>query len=397
MKRRGSFLVFSVDGEGLMEAEAETETQAAQFDQLSEDIMEEIFSRVPFQSSVVASVVCKRWHAHLRPGAYCRQLAARNFKNRPWFFLVGLNHFLPAKNQAFGYDPETDQFRRFPAFEMPQYDHGSLTGTHGLLFALTGSGICKLGYTVCLISNSSWKETPPLLYSRRSPIAAMVPDLHSSDLNGMPAHHIVVAGGKFLDNQLVVEIYDSQVHAWTQCAPLPSEFQFSSSSQWMHSAVFDGKFIAYETHTGCIAWLDLNKGRWSKTAVLRPMNPIYCFLVACGECLVLAALYRESPCFKLWSVNLATLQCTELGYMPDELFALFDEEDDEKDPLFTCIGGGDFIYIYNDSWHKDYLACLCDLSGGKVTWRKLPQLPSPVNRFDKVVCFSSSNMPDSCS
>ncbi|MCO5607073.1 hypothetical protein L7F22_061265 [Adiantum nelumboides] len=385
-----------MEDEAVIDVESETGTQAVPFDKLSEDLMEEILSRLPYQSGVAASLVCKRWHSLLLPGAYCRQLALHNFMHRPWFFMVGLNHFLPAKNQAFGYDPELNQFRRFPSFEMPPYDHGSLTGTHGLLFALTGSGICKLGYNPCLINNSSWRETPPLLYSRRSPIAAMVTDPCSSIHGGVAAYHIVVAGGKSLDNQLVVEIYDSNVDAWRQCAPLPPEFQFSSSSQWMHSAVFDGKFIAYETHTGCMAWLDLNQGQWSTTAVLRPRNPVYCFLVACGNSLVLVALYRESPCFKLWSVNLATLQCTELGHMPDELFALFDEEDDEKDPLFTCVGGGDFIYIYSDSWHKDYLACACDLSGETVKWRKLPSLPSPVNRFGKVVCFSSSIMPDAC-
>lgn len=379
--------------------EAKADAGEREFDELSEDIVEEILSRLPFQGSIVASVVCKRWHALLRPGTFCRRLAARNFSKHPWFFLVGLNHFLPAKNQAFGFDPDSNRFLHFPAFRMPPLDHGSLTGTDGLLFALAGSGICKLGYTPCLINNSSWKETPPLLVSRRSPIVAMVPNklnLIVSDAYSDVSYQIVVAGGKALSNQLVVEIYDSHTNAWRPCAPLPPQFRFSSSSQWMHSTVFSGKFIAYEIHTGCMASLDLDRCQWSKAAVVRPSNPVYSFLIACGNTLVLAGLYRDHPYFKLWSVNFETLQCTELGHMPDELFALFDEEDDEKDPLISCVGSGDFIYVYSDSWHKDYLACLCDLSGGKVSWRKLPQLPAPVNRFDKVVCFSSSITPDAC-
>eukprot|EP00250_Pteridium_aquilinum_P002228 c12422_g1_i1 orf=691-1824(+) len=361
-----------------------------EFDELSEEVVEEILSRVPFQGRIAASVVCKHWHALLKPGTFCRWLAARNFSQRPWFFLVGLNHFLPVKNQAFGYDPELNCFRRFPAFHLPPYDQGSLTGTHGLLFALAGSGICKLGYTPCLINNNLWKETPPLLFSRRSPIVAMVPD-SALDRAG---YRIVVAGGKTLSNQLVVEIFDSRTDVWRPCAPLPPQFRLSSSSQWMHSTVFNGKFIAYEIHTGCMASLDLDRCQWSNAMVLKPSNPAYSFLIACGNSLVLVGIYRDRPCFRLWSVNFATLECTQLGHMPDELFALFDEEADEKDPLISCVGGGDFIYIYSDSWHKDYLACLCDLSGGRITWRKLPQLPAPVNRFDKVICCSSSITPD---
>ncbi|KAH7286190.1 hypothetical protein KP509_33G062200 [Ceratopteris richardii] len=363
---------------------------------LDENLLGEILSRLPIQSIVAASATCRRWRSILHEGSYCRRRAAYNFRARPWFFLVGLNHFLPSKNQAFGYDPEGNKFYHFPDFSLPSFDQGSLTGTHGFLFALAGSGICKLGYISGLF-NKSWKETPPLFYSRRSPIAAMFPDPHSSMLQGDIDHCIIVAGGQSRDKNLVVEVYNSKRDAWDQCAPLPPEFQFSSSSQWMHSAVFNGKFYVYEIHTGCMSWLDLRQGRWSNTVMLRPMNPIYGFLIACRKCLVLAALYRQHPCFKLWSVNTETLQCTELGCMPDELFALFEEEDDEKDPLYTCVGGGDFIYIYSDSWHKDYLSCMCDLSGKTVTWRKLPQLPSPVNRFDKVVCFSSSTMPDFCS
>lgn len=379
------------------------EAQEGDFDGLAVEIVEEILSRLPLQGCAAASAVCKRWQALLWPGTFCRRLAARHFAHRPWFFLAGVNHFLAAKNQAFGYDPDSGRWHRFPAFQLPPYDQGSLTGTHGLLFALAGTGICKLGYTPCLINNSSWRETPPLLLSRRSPIVAMVrnqqcsaPTSSADSPCSNGGYRLVVAGGKALHDQLVVEIYDSETDAWQPCAPLPPQFRLSSSSQWMRPTVFDGKFIAYETHTGFMASLDLDCRSWSNATLLKPLNTIYSFLIACGTSLVLAGLCRNRPCFKLWSVDFTTLECTELGRMPEDLYTLFDEEDDEKDPLISCVGGGDFIYIYSDSWHKDYLACLCELSGGKVTWRKMPHLPAPVNRFDKVVCFSSSITSDIC-
>lgn len=384
-------------GAGEEGAKAEEEKRAG-FEELSEEVVEQILARLPLQWSLAAASVCKPWRTLVSSSSFLRQLAAQHFGHRPWFFLAGVNHFLAAKNQAFGYDPESDRWRRFPAFVLPPYDQGSLTGTNGLLFALAGTGICKLGYTRCLMKNSSWRETPPLLFSRRSPIVAIVAAAPGASSAASSQHHhrLVVAGGKSLLDRLVVEIYDSRLDSWQHCAPLPP--QFRSSSQWMCSAVFLGKFLAYETHTGFVASLDLDRRLWSDATLLRPQGTVYAFLVACRDSLVLAGLCRarNRPCFKLWTVDLCTLKCTELCQMPDDLFALFDEDDDEKDPLLSCVGDGDFIYLYSDSWHKDYLACLCDLSGGRITWRKMPALPAPVNRFDKVVCFSSSIMPDAC-
>jgi hypothetical protein len=212
---------------------------------------------------------------------------------------------------------------------------------------------------------------------------------------------LVVAGGKAMDEQLVVEIYDSRTDSWQTCAPLPHEFRLSNTSQWMRSAVFDGKFIVYETDTGLTAYLDLSTLRWSRAILLRPeQRMMYSFLVACGSRLILAGLVRIDNGghrrFKVWRVNFPSLECIEIGHMPHEIYSIFDEDDDDevKDPVIACVGGEDLVYMYSDSWHKDYAACICDVSGGKVVWRKLPHLPAPVNRFDKVVCFSSSVMDD---
>lgn len=376
----------------ITQGEAEPEAEAEAFlEGLSEEVVELILGRLPLQSSMAAAAVCKRWKTLLSSSIFCHQLASLHFGHRPWFFLAGLNHFLANKNQAFGYNPESGTWKRFKAFQLPPYDQASLTGTHGLLFALAGTGICKLGYTGGLMKNSSWKETPPLLFSRRSPIVAMIGSPTSS-------HRLVVAGGKSLLDRLVVEIYDSRQNSWQLCAPLPPQFRSSNSSQWMCCTVFLDNFLAYETHSGFIASLDLDLRSWSRSALLKPPGTSYAFLVSCRGSLILAGLCRSrnKRCFRLWTVDFVSLDCSELCQMPDALFDLFDEEDDEKDPLLSCVGGGDFIYVYSDSWHKDYVACLCDLSGGRVAWRQMPALPPPVNRFDKVVCFSSSIMPDAC-
>ncbi|CAN1140833.1 F-box/kelch-repeat protein At3g24760 [Linum perenne] len=78
---------------------------------------------------------------------------------------------------------------------------------------------------------------------------------------------------------------------------------------------------------------------------------------------------------------------------------IYDPRSDSWDlcsPLPEDFHTGNLIYVFNEEYHKGYPACVCEISSidsGKYSWRRLPQLPSPVNEFHKVVSFCSTVFP----
>lgn len=128
---------------------------------------------------------------------------------------------------------------------------------------------------------------------------------------------------------------------------------------------------------------------------LRPSGIIFSFLVACKDMLVLAGM-RNSPkgsSFNLWKVNEESLELSEIAIMPQNMLcSLVDSEEDDKFASLKCVGLGNLIYVFNEEYHKTYPACVCEINSenGESSWRRLPPLPWPVNKFHKVVSFCST-------
>lgn len=145
-----------------------------------------------------------------------------------------------------------------------------------------------------------------------------------------------------------------------------------------------------------VSAFDLNKKLWSEVQTLRPPGVIFSFLISCSNQLVLAGLCnapRGPPSFNVWKVDEVTMEYSEVAIMPsDLLYCLFDSEEDDKFASLKCVGLGNLIYVFNEEYHRNYPACVCEFSSesGKCSWRKVPSLPEPVNRFHKVISFCST-------
>lgn len=87
------------------------------------------------------------------------------------------------------------------------------------------------------------------------------------------------------------------------------------------------------------------------------------------------------------------MEFSEIAIMPQELlYGLFDGDEDDKFASLKCVGLGNLIYVFNEEYHRKYPACVCEISdeSRSCSWRRVPQLPSPVNKFHKVISFCST-------
>lgn len=198
-----------------------------------------------------------------------------------------------------------------------------------------------------------------------------------------------------IEDRLAVEIYNPKFDSWDLCPPLPADFRSGNSSQWLSSALFKGKFYVFGIYSCSVSSFDLNKHYWGEVQTLRPPGVLFSFLLSCQDQLVLAGLCNthNGPYFKLWKIDEKTMEFSEIAIMPQELlYCLFDSDEEDKFASLKCVGLGNLIYVFNEEHHKIYPACVCEISNesGKCSWRKVPHLPPPVNRFHKVISFCST-------
>ncbi|KAJ8499010.1 hypothetical protein OPV22_009562 [Ensete ventricosum] len=384
----------------------ETELKAAAmtpWSRLSRDIVELILSYLPLRSVVVAGAVCKQWSAVIAdPGFAVR--AASSLPRRPWFFLYGQNNVVLRKNQAFGFDPDAGEWIALPP--SPSVLHvDCFAGAGGFFFATTSA--TRFCYAPLL--RGPWRETSPLFFSRCNPLVGVF------SAAGGRRHFIVVGGARFIgglvdiEDPLAVEIYDPASNSWELCPPLPPDFRTGNSSQWLSAALLGGRFFfVFGIYSCSVAAFDLSRRTWTGVQTLRPPGVLFCFLLACNDRLILAGLCNAPdgpPCFALWAVDHTTMDFAEIAVMPRDLLScLFDtDDDDSKFASLKCVGLDGRVYVFNEDHHKAYPACVCEISEDSsagvgeaasglnlsCSWRKVPPLPSPVDRFHKVIAFCS--------
>eukprot|EP00262_Sarcandra_glabra_P007458 TRINITY_DN20282_c0_g1_i1.p1 TRINITY_DN20282_c0_g1~~TRINITY_DN20282_c0_g1_i1.p1 ORF type:complete len:396 (+),score=28.73 TRINITY_DN20282_c0_g1_i1:120-1307(+) len=358
---------------------------------LGSDLTELILSNLPIRSIVRAGAVCKLWRSVVTENSFSSRVSAAK---KPWFFLYGQNNVSLKNNQAFGFDPEANEWIHLPTtlFPRPFCQEESFIGSGGFFFATTSSTSSRFCYAPVL--RSLWRETPPLRFSRCNPLVGVF-----NDSRGF-MKFIVVGGVRFIgglvdiEDRLAVEIYDPLRDLWDLCPPLPPDFRSGNSSQWLSSALFKGKFYVFGIYTCFVSSFDLNDRVWSGVQTLRPPGILFSFLLACRDQLVLAGLCNthRGPSFNLWRVDDRTMEFSEIAIMPqDLLYCLFDSDEDDKFASLKCVGLGNLVYVFNEEHHRMYPACVCEITDdSKCTWRKVPDLPAPVNRFHKVISFCST-------
>ncbi|KAL5798798.1 hypothetical protein ACOSQ2_003618 [Xanthoceras sorbifolium] len=366
------------------------------FTTLTTDVTEHILSLLPIPTLVRASSVCKSWRSVISTPAFS-SLTHPHHCHRPWFFLFGLHNTSSKNNQSFAFDPISNSWFHLPPTQDPP---GScFIGSNGFFFTTTP----RFSYSPIL--KTSWHLTSPLKFSRINPLVGVFWDdddscSASGSVSNVP-RFIVVGGVRFIgglvdiEDRLAVEIYDPNLDSWELCPPLPADFRSGNSSQYLSSALFKGRFYVFGIYSCFISAFDLKKHVWSEVQTLRPPGVIFSFLVACQEMLILAGMCNtpRGPSFNLWKIDEKSMEFSEIAIMPHNLlYSLVDSEEEDKFVSLKCVGLGNLIYVFNEEYHKKYPACLCEISSdsGKCSWRRLPQLPSPVNKFHKVISFCSA-------
>jgi hypothetical protein len=213
------------------------------------------------------------------------------------------------------------------------------------------------------------------------------------------AHKLIIAGGVtfFEEDDLAVEVFDSEVGEWELCQSVPLEFRGNCSRHWMTSAVAGGRLYIANKYMGGIAYFDLDKKRWSPFCHLRPLGVGRSHLFAHeGKLHMAGSFYSgDTESFKIWEVNHDTMECgSVVASMPQDLYQGFDHSEDSghKGGGLECMGNGDLVYVFvqvnSREQTKNSRVVVCDLSSRTQAWTLLPPLPAS-NSYNHVVGFPS--------
>ncbi|KAI3411666.1 uncharacterized protein J3R85_017707 [Psidium guajava] len=353
---------------------------------LSTDLIGLILSLLPVPSLLRASSVCKLWRCIVSSSGF----QPNPCSSSPWFFLYGIHNTSPRNNQSFAFDPLSDSWFRLPIHTHRDDPCFSFIASSGFLFTTTPT------FSFTRVFRNSWRATSPLHFSRINPLLAVF-----GDDPGPGLRFVVVGGDGFIGNlvdiedRLAVEIYDPRSGRWDLCPPLPADFRPGNSSQSLSSALFRGRFYVFGIYSCFVSCFDLRNRAWSDVQTLRPPGVLFSFLIACRDRLVLAGMCvgPSGPSFNLWQIDETSMEFREIAIMPSNLLnGLVDSEEEDKFASLKCVGSGDMIYVFSEEYHKKYPACVCEIGSdyGSCSWRRLPDLPSPVNKFHKVITFCSA-------
>ncbi|CAM6098891.1 unnamed protein product [Calypogeia fissa] len=370
------------------------------FDRISGEVLDLILARLPVTTLLTAGQVCKDWSALIRSRRFIEfydKVALR----KSWFFQCCVNYLCPAKNQGYGYEPETKKWHLISSQCFPTDRGNAFAGSpDGCLYSIFS--LTDLSYKRELLSNL-WERAPAMHNSRNSPLLGLVEsESESSSATDLKSHKLIVAGGVsfFEEDDLAVEIYDSSLGSWELCQSLPVEFRGNCSRHWMTSAIAKGKFYIAEKYSGSTAVLDSDTKVWSSVKTLRPPGVVHSHLLSCqGRLLLAGSCYvNDSHSFKIWEVNEETMECGPiLASMASELLSsCFDAGEDgqeRKGEGLQCVAYGDLIYvffpIYFRELTRDNQVVVCDLSSGSsVSWTLLPPLPATAS-YNHVVGLTS--------
>jgi hypothetical protein len=373
-----------------MSDENAVENRVRHFDGLTDEVVELILARLPVTSLGIAGQVSKSWSSLTRTDKFA-EFYDKASSRKSWFFQCCVNFLTPEKNQGYGFDPETQQWHQISADCFPQDRHIAFAGSQeGCFYHI--SGLTDLNYKREFIS-TLWEQAPAMHYSRNGPLLGVVGGADGD------AHKLIVAGGvTFLEeDDLAVEVYDSEVGEWELCQSVPGQFRGNCSLHWMTSAVAGGRFYIANKYMGGIAFFDLEKKRWSPFHHVRPLGVVRSHLFALEGKLHMAGSFfsGDIESFKIWEVNHDTMECGAfVTSMPQELYKGFDhsEENGCKGGGLECMANGDLLYVFvqvnSREQAKNSRVVVCDLSSMTPSWTLLPPLPAS-SSYNHVVGFAS--------
>lgn len=279
--------------------------------ELSSDLVQLIFYRLPEPSVLRAASVCKRWYSVTQTPSfaefYRKNQSVHDVRNTFVYRFNGLTYAFTEhldSNGGFEFQAVEKGYRVPTIHCLQDGDVPTIEAAGGVHLAFTGPKETTLRYKLSLVEKN-WRTTADMPYVVQDPVVAVL-----EGISGGGGHKLVVAGGLCTcisdDEDLFVSIYDDQTASWDRCAPLPSELRDWRFSLSMAAVVHKGRLFVYDIYTGLVSWLDLDSKHWSPVVQLRPSAKVHqLFLVSRAGVLRLVVVQEASEreiSFTVWNV-----------------------------------------------------------------------------------------------
>ncbi|KAL3687703.1 hypothetical protein R1sor_014012 [Riccia sorocarpa] len=280
--------------------------------EINRDILELIFLKLPENSLIRSGGVCRKWSSIIHAEQFTENYVNQMTKTRSWvpFTVKGSRYFFQQMAQYDALAPTNSC--PVPYVLQPDGESRCLEGAGGLFYFLTGLDETVVHYKINLVQRE-FRTTPEMRVPKHDPILGLI----RTGVDG--AHKVVVAGGigEGSDEDLSVEIYDSQTNSWEIASRLPIASRGCMTSLFVNPAVHDGKFYAYDNYESKCTVLDLENNRWSAPTVVRRPNEMewkHSYLVESSSGLRLVTIQNAGTrdlSFSAWAVDPQSLEVSD--------------------------------------------------------------------------------------
>ncbi|PON73147.1 F-box domain containing protein [Parasponia andersonii] len=360
-------------------------------DELNQDVLERVLSRLPTSSFFRLTSVCKRWKSVAASESFklaCSAIPSRD----PWFFMVD-----PHLNRMVVFDSAERSWKRLnqPPLLQKVSNHNSMP------VAASGGLICFRNFSddliVCNPLTGSCSQVPSLdPTSQNQPLHAIVMKASSSSLN--QSHKLTLVFGEL--PKLSFRIYNSLTNSWEEEIELRRVKDESSveTEANQDSAVYflskagnvvatnmqrspckqyssvitnqNGEDIVYFlSSTGKVVACNLSRKSFSEYPRLLP---VFCeYSIDVVECrgrmlVVLLSEFFESVSLRVWWYDDIARAWRQVAAMPPAM----SQEWYGKKVDVNCVGAGDKILICLNSAEL-FSYVVCDLVANE--WVELPK------------------------
>ncbi|XP_022981150.1 F-box only protein 13-like [Cucurbita maxima] len=381
-------------------------------DDLNQDILERVLSRLPTSAFFRLSSVCKRWKSVAASSSFkyaCSDVSVRD----PWFFMVD-SHL----DRSIVFDSTEKSWKKL------NYPHVLQSRHHNLMpVAASGGLICfRNSSGNFIVSNpltGSCSELPPVELDQKNQYLHAI--VMSSDRDGCKgSYKLILVHGQL--PKLRFKVYRSTVGCWDDNVTLSRkvddsiEFNFNDdtvvyflsrtgnvvstnmqrSPSKQYSSVIVNKngedLIYFISSSGTIMACNLNKRCFVEYPRLLPVFSEYSIdVVECrGEMLVvMLSEFLETASLRVWRYDEDARTWHQIAALPP---AMSHEWYGKKIDI-NCVGAGDQILICMNS-NELYTYLLCDLV--KNQWTELPKCNMNGEAVEFMSAFSFEPRIEAC-
>lgn len=369
-------------------------------DELNEDLLEGVLSRLPTSAFFRLSSVCKRWKSVASSSSFklaCSQIPSRD----PWFFMVD-----PHLNRSVIFDSAEKSWKKLNHPPLLQ----KISNSNSMPVSASGGFICLRNsygnFIVCNPVTGSCNEHPPLDPALQSLTFHAIVMSSCPNKQDQSSYKLVVVFGEL--PKLSFRVYNSSSRCWEEEMALCKKFnddddskevddstEFDSnddnavyflskagnvvatnmqrSPSKQYSSVITSKngeeIVHFLSSSGSVVACNLTSKCFTEYPRLLPVFYEYSIdLVECGGrmLVVLLSEFFESASLRVWYYDEDVRSWQQIAAMPPAM----SHEWYGKNVDINCVGAGDQILICLSS--AEISSCvLCDLASNE--WVELPK------------------------